>query len=240
MLSALPTSNPYMANAVSRPLRLVRSFVRREGRLTQGQQRALKELWPRYGVELKGPLDLDKLFGRRTQRTLEIGFGNGETLAHLAAQNPAADFLGIEVHRPGVGRLLLELEQRGLTNVRVIQEDAVEVINRHLPDASLDRILILFPDPWPKKRHHKRRLVQPRFTELLVKILTAGGKLQMATDWQAYADYMLEVMEDNNSFRNLEGSGNFARRPAELPVTKFEDRGKRLGHEVWNLDYEKI
>ncbi|MEE8428364.1 MAG: tRNA (guanosine(46)-N7)-methyltransferase TrmB [Gammaproteobacteria bacterium] len=229
-----------MANAVSRPLRLVRSFIRREGRLTRGQQRALKELWPRYGVEPKGLLDLDKLFGHNAQRTLEIGFGNGETLAYLATQNSATDFLGIEVHRPGVGRLLLELEQRGLTNVRVMQEDAVEVLRRHLPDASLDRILILFPDPWPKKRHHKRRLVQPEFAGLLAKKLTAGGKLQMATDWGAYANYMLEVMESNGSFRNLEGSGNFARRPAALPVTKFEHRGKRLGHEVWNLNYEKI
>lgn len=240
MPGAPPISNPFMANAVSLPSRLVRSFVRREGRLTQAQQRALKELWPHYGVEPKGLLNLDKLFGHNAQRTLEIGFGNGEILAHLAVQNPAADFVGIEVHRPGVGHLLLKLEQRGLTNVRVIQEDAVEVLHRQLPDASLDRILILFPDPWPKKRHHKRRLVQPAFTELLAKKLKSGGKVQMATDWEAYADYMLEVMEDNNSFRNLEGSGSFAHRPTALPVTKFEDRGKRLGHKVWYLDYEKI
>ena len=240
MPGALPTSNPFMANAVSLPSRLVRSFVRREGRLTQAQRRALKELWPRYGVEPKGLLDLDKLFGRSVRRTLEIGFGNGEILAHLAAQNPAMDFVGIEVHRPGVGHLLLELERRELTNVRVIQEDAVEVLHHHLPDASLDCILILFPDPWPKKRHHKRRLVQPEFTGLLAKKLQAGGKVRMATDWETYADYMLEVMEDNNGFRNLEGSGNFACRPVELPETKFEHRGKRLGHEVWNLNYEKI
>ncbi len=240
MPGALPTSNQLMANAVSLPSRLVRSFVRREGRLTQAQRRALKELWPRYGVEPRGILNLDEQFGHKAQHTLEIGFGNGEILAHLAAQNPSTDFVGIEVHRPGVGRLLLELEQRELTNVRVIQEDAVEVLHRHLPDASLDRILILFPDPWPKKRHHKRRLVQPEFTELLAKKLKAGGKVQMATDWEAYADYMLEVMEDNNRFQNLSGRGNFARRPTELPVTKFEHRGKHLGHEVWNLDYEKI
>ncbi len=240
MPGAPPTSNPFMVNAVSRPLRLVRSFVRREGRLTQAQQRALKELWPRYGVEPTALSNLDKLFGHNARRTLEIGFGDGEILAHLAAQNPATDYIGIEVHRPGVGHLLLELERRGLMNVRVIQEDAVEILHRYLPDTSLDHILILFPDPWPKKRHHKRRLVQPEFTGLLAKKLKAGGKMQLATDWEAYGDYMLEVMEGNSSFRNLEGRGNFARRPADLPVTKFERRGKRRGHEVWNLEYEKI
>ena len=159
----------------------------REGRLTRGQQQALQELWPRFGLETSTRLDLDRIFGRSAPRTLEIGFGNGDTLLTMAAGEPQTDFLGIEVHRPGVGRLLHELESRALDNVRVIREDAVPVLGNCLPDNSLDRLLLFFPDPWHKKRHHKRRIVQADFIELLAKKIKPGGILHMATDWENYA-----------------------------------------------------
>jgi tRNA (guanine-N7-)-methyltransferase len=229
-----------MSLAQTMPLRLIRSYVRREGRLTPGQQRAIQQLWPRFGVEPRELIDLNKLFGREANLTLEIGFGNGETILHLAEQNPDKDFLGIEVHRPGVGHLLLELEKRGITNVRVVREDAVEAIRSQIPDRSLGQILILFPDPWPKKRHYKRRLVQSGFIDLLGNKLKQRGSISMATDWESYAEHMLAVMERSVGFRNLAGTGNFALRPKDLPVSKFERRGKCLGHHVWNLCYQRI
>ena len=220
--------------------REIRSFVRREGRITRSQQRALDELWPRYGLEASQHLDLDRLFGRRAARTLEIGFGNGASLAAMAEQEPDTDFIGIEVHRPGVGHLLLELERRGLENVRIICDDAVQVLKHCLPDATLDRVLLFFPDPWPKKRHHKRRIVQPAFIELLARKLKTGGTLHMATDWEDYAEHMLAVMEKAQGFRNCAGQGHFSPRPSYRPVTKFERRGQRLGHGVWDLLFERI
>ena len=229
-----------MQLAPFRPVHLIRSFVRREGRLTVGQQRALDELWPLFGVEPAGLIDLDVIFGRRAPRILEIGFGNGNTLIHLAQANPDTDYLGIEVHRPGVGHLLLEIKLWEVANLRLIKEDAVQVFSNNIPDAGLDQILVLFPDPWPKQRHHKRRLVQPEFIELMAAKLKAGGTIQMATDWESYAQYMLRVMNGSNSFRNLAGTGNFAERPTVLPVTRFEHRGKRLGHNIWNLYYQRI
>jgi len=219
------------------PRRHVRSFVRREGRITQSQQRALDNLLPRFGVPLDGLLDFDAVFGRQAPRTLEIGFGNGASLAKMASVAPEQDFLGIEVHRPGVGHLLLEIERYLLGNVRVICADAVEILEQHIPLASLDRVLLYFPDPWPKTRHHKRRILQPAFVELIRDRLKPGGVFHMATDWQPYAEQMLEVMEATPGFTNSVGRGEFAPKPDYRPETKFERRGLRLGHGVWDLVY---
>jgi tRNA (guanine-N7-)-methyltransferase len=228
----LKTTNPHS--------RTIRSFVRREGRITRAQKQALTRLWLRYGLEANAPLDLDACFGRSAPRTLEIGFGNGELLAGMAGKEPAMDFLGIEVHRPGIGHLLLELERCELGNVRVICADAVQVLKNCLPDAALDRVLLFFPDPWPKKRHHKRRIVQPGFVELLARKLRRGGILHMATDWEDYVQHMLEVMAETASFRNRAAPGNTSPRPDYRPLTKFEQRGLRLGHRVSDLLFERI
>ena len=228
------------APADDRPARKIRSFVRREGRITAGQQRALQDLWPRYGLAADEPLDLTAIFGRSAPRTLVIGFGNGDALATMAEQQTDTDFIGIEVHRPGVGRLLQQLDEHELTNVRVMREDAVPILNTCFPDNSLDRLLLFFPDPWHKKRHHKRRIVQPGFIELLARKIKLGGILHMATDWEDYAEYMLEVVGRSAAFCNCAGSGNYSPRPDYRPVTKFEQRGRRLGHGVWDLLFERI
>ena len=221
--------------------RAIRSFVTRTGRITSAQERALDELWPKYGIELgAAPLDLDAVFGRRARRVVEIGFGNGDNLLALAASRPAEDFLGVEVHRPGVGRLLLQLEERALGNVRVVCRDAVEVLERYLTERCLDEILILFPDPWPKKRHHKRRLVQPPFVALLAERLKAGGALRLATDWEPYAAEMLATLSAEPRLRNIAAQGGFIPRPAERPPTRFERRGERLGHQVWDLEFSRV
>ena len=228
------------APADDRPARKIRSFVRREGRITAGQQRALQDLWPSYGLAADEPLDLAAIFGRSAPRTLEIGFGNGDALATMAGQQPDTDFIGIEVHRPGVGRLLQQLDEHELTNVRVMRDDAVQILNTCFPDNSLDRLLLFFPDPWHKKRHHKRRIVQPAFIELLARKIKPGGYLHMATDWENYARHMLEVMGQSPAFRNCAGSGNYSPRPDYRPVTKFEQRGLRLGHGVWDLVFKRV
>lgn len=215
--------------------RPVRSFVRREGRLTEGQQRALNELYGRYGVDPEQLDDLDAVFGRQAPRILEIGFGNGESLATMAQRRPDLDYLGIEVHRPGVGHLLLKLEEHGIANVRVICGDAQEIVSRYLPDGSIDGLQLFFPDPWPKKRHHKRRIVQPEWAELIARKLRPGGFVHLATDWEDYAHHMMEVMSASPDFINSAGPGHFAPRPNDRPVTKFESRGQRLGHGVWDL-----
>ena len=221
--------------------RPIRSFVMRAGRMTSGQERALEELWPRYGVDYSpSPLALDDLFGRRAPRTLEIGFGNGEHLAQLAAAYPQRDFFGIEVHRPGVGHLLMLAGASNVTNLRVSVHDAVEVLDRQIPPASLDEVLVLFPDPWHKKRHHKRRLIQPAFVELLASRLTAGGVLRLATDWEDYALQMLEVLRGAGAlFSNLSPTGDWVARPEERAPTRFEKRGARLGHGVWDLAFRR-
>jgi tRNA (guanine-N7-)-methyltransferase len=213
--------------------------VRREGRLTPGQQRALDELWPHYGLPAQQKLDPPATFGRRASLTLEIGFGNGDSLAAMAAQEPDSDFIGIEVHRPGVGRLLKAIHEHQLNNVRIFCADAVEVLNQCIDDHSLDRVLLFFPDPWPKKKHHKRRIVQPAFVSLLARKLKGGGLLHMATDWQPYAEHMLQVMEAATEFCNAAGAGRYSPRPAYRPVTRFEQRGQRLGHGVWDLLYRR-
>lgn len=220
--------------------RSIRSFVMRGGRITDAQQRALEALWPRYGIPFEPtPLDLDTAFGRPAAVTLEIGFGNGDHLVAQAGAHPERNYLGIEVHRPGVGRLMLGLEERQLRNTRIICHDAVEVLAHQVAPQSLDEVLILFPDPWPKKRHHKRRLVQAPFVELVAERLRPGGILRFATDWQPYADAVLEVLNASVQLRNLAPDGRFVPRPAERNPTRFEKRGERLGHDVWDLAFER-
>ena len=218
--------------------RSVRSFVRREGRLTGGQQRALETLWPRFGIDFDGLLlDLDRVFCRQAPRVLEIGFGDGECLLYMAANDPGTDYLGVEVHRPGMGHLLLQAQALDLSNLRVISADAVVVLAHGLPDAGLDRVQIFFPDPWPKKRHHKRRLIQPDFLRLTARALKPGGRLHLATDWEDYAGHMLQVLAAAEDFVNT--VNGFAPRPAYRPLTKFERRGQRLGHGVWELIFQR-
>jgi tRNA (guanine-N7-)-methyltransferase len=226
-----------MNDPVHRP---IRSFVMRTGRMTTGQARALEDLWPRFGVEYSpAPLDLDALFGRRAPRTLEIGFGNGEHLASLATAHPERDYLGVEVHRPGVGHLFMLAATNNLANVRASTHDAVEVLHDQIAPAALDEVLVLFPDPWHKKRHHKRRLIQPPFVELAASRLKAGGVFRLATDWEEYAVQMLEVLGASSSFTNLSPSGDWMPRPDERAPTRFEKRGARLGHGVWDLAFAR-
>lgn len=220
--------------------RAIRSFVKRGGRATAAQQRAIREQWPRFGVEeAPGALDLPALFGREAPRTLEIGFGDGEQLATLAARHPERDYLGVEVHEPGVGHLLLRVAELGLTNVRVACHDAVELLRDQVPEAALDEVLVYFPDPWHKARHHKRRLIQPPFVELVRTRLRPGGILRLATDWEHYAEQMLAVLSAAPGYRNLAADGAYIPRPPERPVTKFERRGHRLGHGTWDLAFTR-
>lgn len=221
------------------PPRGIRSFVRREGRFTPGQRRALAELWPRFGVEPTGLLDFAALFGRHAPVVLEIGFGNGASLAQMAAAAPEKNFLGVEVHRPGVGRLLQTLAEQGIGNVRVAAIDAATLLAQCIPDASLAAVYLFFPDPWPKKRHHKRRLLQPAFAELVRQKLEVGGVFHAATDWQPYAEHMLAVLETAPGYANLAGVGAYAPRPGYRPLTKFEARGQRLGHGVWDVLFQR-
>jgi len=221
--------------------RSIRSFVTRAGRITEAQQRALVQLWPKYGIEFAPePLEHLALYGRDAPRTLEIGFGNGENLAALAQAHPERDFLGIEVHRPGVGRLLQALESQRLTNVRLICHDAVEVLAQQIAAQWLHEILIFFPDPWPKKRHHKRRLLQQAFVGQLAERLVAGGVLRIATDWEPYALEMLATLGAVAQLQNLAADGTFVARPAERQPTRFERRGARLGHRVWDLAFRRV
>ncbi|HHJ13059.1 MAG TPA: tRNA (guanosine(46)-N7)-methyltransferase TrmB [Gammaproteobacteria bacterium] len=222
-----------------RPRRRIRSFVRREGRLTPAQRRALDALWPRFGLDFGSAADPAALVPPGAAVTLEIGFGNGDSLAEMAAADPGGFYLGIEVHRPGVGRLLKTLDERGIDNVRLYCHDAVEVLEQRVPDAWLDRVLLYFPDPWPKKKHHKRRIVQPPFVALLARKLKPGGLLHMATDWAPYAEHMLEVMRASDAFINTSPAGDFVPRPDWRPRTRFERRGQRLGHAVFDLLFRR-
>ncbi len=221
-------------------MRPVRSFVLRQGRLTKGQQQALSEYWPRYGIERdKTPLVLGDLFENPAAPvTLEIGFGDGVSLATMAKAAPEQNFIGIEVHRPGVGRLLHLVHEYGLNNVRVMDDDAVEVLKQRIPQCSLDRVQLFFPDPWHKKRHNKRRIVQPDFVSLVASRLKAGGVFHLATDWQPYAEHMAEVMQAHDDFVSMAATP-FSEKPVFRPTTKFERRGQKLGHGVWDLLYEK-
>jgi tRNA (guanine-N7-)-methyltransferase len=220
--------------------RRIRSFVLRAGRITAGQERALGDLWPAYGLDTgDSPLDLDAVFGRSAPRCLEIGFGVGEVIGSLAKANPHIDYLGIEVHRPGIGHLLLRAQQAHLTNLRVICRDAVEILEGALGDRSVDEILVFFPDPWHKKRHHKRRLIESRFIAGAAAKLRCGGVLRLATDWQDYAEQMLQAGNACPELKSLSADGSYVERPAFRPFTRFERRGARLGHGVWDLAYKR-
>lgn len=221
--------------------RSIKSFVMRAGRMTEAQQRGIEQGWPQFGLNLEqGRLDLDQLFGRSAPRSLEIGFGMGQSLLEMAEKTPEQDFIGIEVHRPGVGSLLNGVLKAGISNLRVYDCDAIEVLDKAIPDASLDRLMLFFPDPWHKKKHHKRRIVQPAFADKVRQKLKIGGIFHMATDWQAYAEHMLEVMNAAPGYRNLSADSSWVPRPEERPMTKFERRGERLGHGVWDLKFERI
>jgi tRNA (guanine-N7-)-methyltransferase len=220
----------------------VRSFVVRAGRMGSGQRRALQELAPRFVLPLQTqPLDWPAAFGRSAPRVLEIGFGMGAATAEVAAAQPDKDFLGIEVHPPGVGALLERIEAQNLRNLRIIQDDAVKVLEHMVPAASLQALHIWFPDPWPKKRHHKRRLIRPGFVAQLASRLAPGGYLHCATDWQPYAEQMLQVLGAEPALHNTAGpeSDGYAPRPAWRPNTKFETRGLNLGHGVWDLVFTR-
>jgi len=230
-----------MSQETPPPRRAIRSFVVRGGRLTEAQQRALQELWPRYGIDVGTELlQLPQVFGNSAPCTLEIGFGNGDNLVALAAARRDENFIGVEVHPPGVGHLLRQAAAAGLTNLRVIQHDAVEVLERQIAPASLQAILVLFPDPWHKKRHHKRRLISPEFASLAASRLCMGGTLQLATDWTPYAEAMLEVLNPAPGLRNRSAEGGFVPRNPGRIITRFELRGERLGHAVHDLCYERI
>jgi tRNA (guanine-N7-)-methyltransferase len=222
--------------AVSHPP--IRSYVLRQGRFSRGQQRAYHELLPRFGIPFAPcPLNFNDVFAREAPVVAEIGFGMGETTAHIAAGNPGVDYLGIEVHTPGVGSLLKQVEERALTNVRIVQHDAVEVLREMVAPGSLAGIHVFFPDPWPKKRHHKRRLVQPGFAALAADRLAPRGYIHVATDWQEYAEHVLAVLSATPGLRNT--ADGFAPRPATRPETKFERRGIKLGHGVWDVVFER-
>jgi len=220
--------------------RRVRSFVLRAGRLTEGQKRALDELWPLFGVsDGDDELDFEALFENNRPVVLEIGFGNGDATWQMAAANPGENYLAVEVHKPGVGHLLLKLEEHELGNVRIVCGDAVELLQRRIPEASLAGVRIYFPDPWPKKRHHKRRMIQPSFIRLLGEKMQAGGILHLATDWEPYAEHMLEVMALSADFENLSPEARAVPKPAWRPSTKYEMRGERLGHGVSDLVFRR-
>lgn len=226
--------------------RHVRSFVRRAGRVTERQQRALATLWSGYGVDLPEPPVVvppgfwAQQFGREGPLTLEIGFGMGHSLLEMAEREPERRFVGVEVHPPGIGALMAGLEEQGLHNVRVLEADAVAVLDRAFAEGELDRVQIFFPDPWPKKRHHKRRIIQSAFLEQLARRVAPGGRLMLATDWEPYAEWMREVIEAAPSWRNPGGPDGFVPRPTERPPTRFESRGERRGHRIRDLLAERV
>jgi len=219
--------------------RSIRSYVLRQGRISNAQRSACAELLPVYGVAFSPErVDLDKVFGRAAPKILEIGFGMGETTAEIAQQHPECDYLGVEVHTPGVGSLLARIARLGLANVRIVQHDAVEVLQHMIAPGVLDGILVFFPDPWPKKRHHKRRLIQPPFAALLASRMKPGALLHACTDWEDYARQMLEVLAAEPELVNT--ASGYADRPQTRPQTKFERRGLALGHRVWDLVFRKV
>lgn len=235
-----PQSAPPAAAPEDTPIqRRIRSFVLRQGRLTKGQERALKTAWPQFGLEYAPQtLRLAQVFDRQAApKILEIGFGMGDATAKIAQTLPDCDFLAVEVHTPGVGSLLKLMQEAEIQNIRIIQHDAVEVLQHMLPDDALDGVHIFFPDPWHKKRHHKRRLIQAAFVQLLCRKLKAGGYLHVATDWQAYAEWVLEVLQAEPQLQNT--AVDYAEKPAYRPLTKFEQRGLKLGHGVWDLVFKK-
>ncbi len=220
-------------------LRPIRSFVLREGRLTSGQQRAFDTIWPLFGIEYQDQqLDLPSLFGNDNLVYLEIGFGNGDSLAQMAKANPEINYLGIEVHRPGMGHLLLKIEELELTNVRVIRNDAVDVLKNGIADSTLAAVFLFFPDPWHKRKHNKRRILNATFVEQLTRVIKSNGFFHAATDWEEYAKQMMrEMTAANDYFSNSTGTDSFHSRPDYRPLTKFEQRGQRLGLGIWDLTF---
>jgi tRNA (guanine-N7-)-methyltransferase len=217
----------------------IRSFIRRQGRLTPGQQHALDHLWRTYGLDPTVKYDFKSIFGRDAALIVEIGFGNGESLLEMAQANPHQNFIGIEVHRPGVGHLLLKLHELNITNVRIYNHDAVDILEQRIADNSLAGVQLFFPDPWHKTRHHKRRIVNASFMGLLAQKLQRGGYFHAATDWQNYAEQMLVALARDTHFFNASPTGDYCERPDYRPLTKFENRGLRLGHGVWDLIFQK-
>ena len=222
-------------------MRRIRSFVVRDGRMTDGQRQALKDLWPQFGLNVEdGLIDLNKVFGREALCFFEIGFGAGNSLLEIAKQNPDMNFIGVEMHQPGIGNLLLNMRLQNVNNIRIYYADAVEVMLRCIPEASLDGVQIFFPDPWQKRRHHKRRLIQPGFVSTVAEKLKKGGLLHLATDWENYAEHMMRVLSDSSDFTNLAAPGQFADRSANRPITtKFELRGLRSGRQTWELQFTR-
>jgi tRNA (guanine-N7-)-methyltransferase len=233
-------TTPLAEESSSNLHRRIRSFVLRQGRLTKGQERALESAWPQFGLEYQArPLVLNEVFGRQTsKKILEIGFGMGDATAKIAQTLPECDFLAVEVHTPGVGSLLKLMQEGDIHNIRIIQHDAVEVLQHMLPDQSLDGVHIFFPDPWHKKRHHKRRLIQAGFIKLLCSKLKVGAYIHVATDWQEYAEWVLDVLKAEPQLQNV--APDYAEKPSYRPLTKFENRGIKLGHGVWDLVFHRI
>ncbi|MDH5516198.1 MAG: tRNA (guanosine(46)-N7)-methyltransferase TrmB [Gammaproteobacteria bacterium] len=216
--------------------RTVKSFILRQGRLTQGQQRALAQQWPLFGIDFTPqPLDFNSLFGNQQPVILEIGFGNGDSLAQMARENPQQNFIGIEVHRPGVGHLLHLIQQYEITNLRVMNHDAIDILHQQIAENSLSRVQLYFPDPWHKTKHNKRRIVQPAFLDRLAQLLNKDGQIHFATDWHDYAKHMMKTLENHPQFSNQAGNFEFSPKPDYRPTTKFERRGQKLGHGVWDL-----
>ena len=217
----------------------IRSFVIRAGRITEGQKKAFDEVWPDYGLSLfDGLIDPEAIFGRKAPLVLEVGFGMGDSLLNMAKADPDKDFIGIEVHPPGVGRLINNAKLEGLTNLKVYMADANDVLEDCIPDACLSRFQLYFPDPWHKKKHNKRRIVKEAFAQAVRQKLAVGGVLHMATDWEPYAEHMMEVMSQTEGYNNQAGEFCYSERPSYRPNTKFEKRGERLGHGVWDLLFE--
>ncbi len=224
---------------LEKPRRAIRSYVLRQGRITPSQKEALSTAWDHYGLEINAKIyQWDEVFARKAPRILEIGFGMGDSLFTLAQSHPENDYIGIEVHAPGVGSLLAKAQAHCLTNLKVFASDAVEVLVKSVKDNSLDKVLLLFPDPWPKKKHHKRRIVQSEFVQLVADKLKPNGFFHLATDWQPYADHMLAVLDSCPAFANAFGKGNFAPPGYERSLTKFEQRGQRLGHAICDLVFQ--
>lgn len=235
-----PDSSSATENSENNISRRIKSFVLRQGRLSAGQKKAIENNWPKFGLEIEDKLlNFVELFGRDAPTIVEIGFGMGKSLAEMAEANPQQNYIGIEVHKPGVGALLKLIEEKGLQNIRVFNDDAIEVLDKCIPLNSLAGVYLFFPDPWHKKRHHKRRIVQPAFAEKMAAHLKPGGQFHMATDWENYAEHMMEVMSASASYSNISGEGEYTPRPDYRPLTKFEARGHRLGHGVWDLIFAK-
>ena len=227
--------------SVEKPLRKIHSFVKRSGRLSKAQAIGLNELWDDYGINPNGKLlNLNKLFLSPNNVTLEVGFGNGDSLLEMAIQQPNLNFLGIEVYEAGVGRLINEASKNKLTNLKIIKEDAVEVLNNNIPDDSISHFQLFFPDPWHKKRHQKRRIVQTSFLDLLTKKLKNNGIVHIATDWENYAEHIMETLESHSHFKNCAGDYIYSERPEQRPLTKFENRGQKLGHGVWDIIFTNL